>query len=476
MTYDLILRGGRVIDPAHGRDGVADVAIRDGRVAAVGAELPIGGADRVLDATGLWVVPGLVDLHVHLSSEFNGAFAHAMLARAGVTTALDMAGPVGDVLDIARDHGAGLTVAILDRIKPGERVGSVDPDRAELAAAIDAGLDEGSFGVKLLGGHYPLTPAATRTVFELANERGCWNAFHCGTTESGSDIRGVREAMGLTEGLRAHVAHINSYCRGAIGRPEEEALEAIDLLSERPELFSESYLAVINGTWGTIVDGRPESGTTRNALRQGGYEQTEAGLEHAIVEGFARVHVRAGDQTVLAVGTDGRDAWRAAGTTTGMSFPVNPPAPRLMLATAKRADGRFAVDALATDGGGIPRNDQIASGLRLVQLGALSPAEWVLKASWLPAALLGTDDKGHLGEGADADVTVIDPGAARARSTVARGRIVMHEGVVVGHGTHVLTTPRGEAAVRARGLDATAQEAGGAGLYGDPEARPWIES
>ncbi len=62
---DLLIRGGRVIDPANGRDGLADVLARDGRVAAVGPRLVAPGA-AVLDATGLVVAPGFVDLHAHL--------------------------------------------------------------------------------------------------------------------------------------------------------------------------------------------------------------------------------------------------------------------------------------------------------------------------------------------------------------------------------------------------------------------------
>lgn len=60
---DLVLKGGRVIDPRNGIDRVADVAIKDGRIAAVGASLE---GRRVLDVAGLVVTPGLVDIHVHL--------------------------------------------------------------------------------------------------------------------------------------------------------------------------------------------------------------------------------------------------------------------------------------------------------------------------------------------------------------------------------------------------------------------------
>jgi len=64
----LLIRGGRVVDPAQGLDGVNDVLVRDGLVVAVGPEgaQAIGRADETIDATGLVVCPGLVDMHVHL--------------------------------------------------------------------------------------------------------------------------------------------------------------------------------------------------------------------------------------------------------------------------------------------------------------------------------------------------------------------------------------------------------------------------
>ena len=64
--YDLILKGGHVIDPANGLDAVRDVAIRDGKIAAVGANLSPGAARKSIDVSGLYVTPGLVDIHVHV--------------------------------------------------------------------------------------------------------------------------------------------------------------------------------------------------------------------------------------------------------------------------------------------------------------------------------------------------------------------------------------------------------------------------
>lgn len=66
MTTDLLIRGGTMIDPAGGRHERADVAVTDGRIAAVGPALSSAEATEVIEAAGAFVVPGLVDLHVHV--------------------------------------------------------------------------------------------------------------------------------------------------------------------------------------------------------------------------------------------------------------------------------------------------------------------------------------------------------------------------------------------------------------------------
>ena len=62
---DLVLTGGRIIDPASGRDEMADIAFGHGKVTEIGRDLPTGGAETV-DVRGLLVVPGLIDLHTHV--------------------------------------------------------------------------------------------------------------------------------------------------------------------------------------------------------------------------------------------------------------------------------------------------------------------------------------------------------------------------------------------------------------------------
>src|ERR1700761_8024877 len=80
----LVISGGRVVDPASGMDSIGDVALLDGRIAAVGTQL--GGAEGIIDATGLVVAPGFIDLHAHGQS----IPADRMQAFDGVTTALDL--------------------------------------------------------------------------------------------------------------------------------------------------------------------------------------------------------------------------------------------------------------------------------------------------------------------------------------------------------------------------------------------------
>jgi dihydroorotase len=82
---DLLVRGGRVVDPAAGRDGNFDVVLRDGTVAAIGERLSADGAD-VLDARGFLVFPGFIDLHAHLrepGQEFAETIASGSAAAAG---------------------------------------------------------------------------------------------------------------------------------------------------------------------------------------------------------------------------------------------------------------------------------------------------------------------------------------------------------------------------------------------------------
>ena len=92
-TFDLVLRGGRVIDPAQGIDGVMDVGIRGKRIAAVGPELKTTGT--VKNVRGKLVLPGPIDTHAHVYEIVTGVFglnADQVGIRSGVTTVVDQGG------------------------------------------------------------------------------------------------------------------------------------------------------------------------------------------------------------------------------------------------------------------------------------------------------------------------------------------------------------------------------------------------
>src|SRR5450432_1510825 len=93
MNFDLVLRGGRVIDPSQGIDTVADVAFQGGRVREIGTDLR---APVIKDVSGSMVTPGLIDLHTHVywGGTSLGVDAELLARTGGVTTSID-AGSAG---------------------------------------------------------------------------------------------------------------------------------------------------------------------------------------------------------------------------------------------------------------------------------------------------------------------------------------------------------------------------------------------
>jgi cytosine/adenosine deaminase-related metal-dependent hydrolase len=451
-AYDILLTHATVVDPASGRVEAADLAVAGGQIAEIGPDLDPTRAREVFDLPGCHLLPGIVDMHMHVSAWLGGRAGHKMMAEVGVTTALDTSGPIDSVLDIARDHGVGLNIASIEAVRPGQTVQTADPGAPELRALLDSSLRKGAIGVKLLGGHYPLTTEATARTIELANQATAYVAFHAGSATQGSNIEGFLQAVELAGPHALHVAHVNSYCRGAVRACMQETEEALGALAAHPNLRSESYLSPLNGTSAKCSGGAPESRVTQHCLTVGGFPPTEAGFEAAILAGWAQINVEAGGRIVLGAGPAARDSWRQRGTDATVSFAVNPPEPRLRLATAKRPSGEFAVDAISTDGGGIPRNVIVEMGLALVKLQALTLVDFARKTSLHPARILGLGTKGTLQAGADADVTAVSLADQRAVLGIANGRVIMHHGYACGRGSRIVTTAAGAAAVRARGL------------------------
>ncbi|WP_018263873.1 amidohydrolase/deacetylase family metallohydrolase [Methylobacterium sp. WSM2598] len=94
--YDLLLRGGRVICPKNGIDGIRDVAVRGGRIANIAETILPSSAAEVIDVSGKLVLPGLIDTHAHVYQYVTGRFGlnpDMVGVRSGVTTVVDQGGP-----------------------------------------------------------------------------------------------------------------------------------------------------------------------------------------------------------------------------------------------------------------------------------------------------------------------------------------------------------------------------------------------
>lgn len=95
-SFDLLLRGGRVICPASGVDGLKDVAIRNGKIASVASDILPTSAREVVDVSGKLVLPGLIDTHAHVYQYVSGRFGmnpDMVGVQSGVTTLVDQGGP-----------------------------------------------------------------------------------------------------------------------------------------------------------------------------------------------------------------------------------------------------------------------------------------------------------------------------------------------------------------------------------------------
>src|SRR5258708_2139020 len=145
--YDLLLKGGHVIDPRNQISAVRDVAIADGKVVAVAAGIDPAGALKVVDVSGLYVTPGLVDIHVHVYAGTgergsyagdNSVYPDGFTLRTGVTTVAD-AGCAGwrnfeDFKQRIIDRSKTRVLAFLNIVGHGMRGGKFEQDLADMEA------------------------------------------------------------------------------------------------------------------------------------------------------------------------------------------------------------------------------------------------------------------------------------------------------------------------------------------------------
>jgi N-acyl-D-aspartate/D-glutamate deacylase len=235
QTYDLVIEGGRVLDPETGLDAVRNVGIAQGKIVRISAD-PLAGK-RVISARGLVVAPGFIDLHQH-AQELE---SQRLKAMDGVTTALEMEIGKPDVAAFleamqgrslinygtAASHVAARSLAFgapmpESGLLPKSGAATDQPASPEqietMKTRLRHELDAGGLDIGM-GIQY--TPGATRweviEMFRLAAERDVPVYTHIrssGSREPGSAIESISEVIGAAavSGASLHIVHINSSC------------------------------------------------------------------------------------------------------------------------------------------------------------------------------------------------------------------------------------------------------------------------
>ncbi|MFY9949918.1 MAG: amidohydrolase family protein [Candidatus Sulfotelmatobacter sp.] len=417
QQYDLVLEGGRVMDPETGLDAVRNVGIRGGKIVRITSE-PLSGRSMV-HAGGLVVAPGFIDLHQHgqdLASE-------RVKALDGVTTALELeigAPDVAEFLKAKEGHslihygtsashvaaralvfGAPLPAGtILPKSGPATDLPATPEQIEAIKQRLRAELDAGGLAIGM-GIQY--TPGATRLevidMFRLAAERRVPVYTHmrsAGRVEPGSAIESVSEVIGAAAitGASLHIVHINSTClrdsleclsmvAGARARGLDVTTEAYPYIAGMTAINS----ALFNPGW------REKLGIDYSDLVLPGTG------EHLTKQRFDELHNSSANQWVLVY----------ANTQEVVDKVI--PNPLVMIAS----------DGIE----GHPRNAGTYSRVLreyVREKGTVTLMDAIRKMSFMPAEMLerstpAARHKGRLQEGADADIVVFDANTITDRAT-----------------------------------------------------------
>jgi len=418
QQYDLVLEGGRVMDPESGLDAIRNVGISKGKIVRISAD-PLVGV-RVLSAKGLVVAPGFIDLHQH-GQEYDSSRVKAF---DGVTTALELEIGVADVASFlqqkqghslinygtAASHAAARAMVfgaplsaevsgphagipeILPKSGPATNQPATPAQIEQIRQRLRAELDAGALGIGM-GIQY--TPGATRLevidMFRLAAARGVPVFTHVrsfGSLEPGSDIESVSEVIGAAaiSGASLHIVHINSTCLRAapqcLSLVEGARARGLDVTTEAyPYIAGMTIInsALFNPGW------REKLGIDYSAL------QLPDSGERLTKERFEELHNSSKPQGVL------------------------------MFANTQEVVDRVIPHPLviiASDGAqGHPRNAGTYSRVLaqyVREKGSITLMDALRKMSLMPAQRLEKSTpaaraKGRLQEGSDADVVVFDP-------------------------------------------------------------------
>ena len=445
QQYDVVIDGGRVMDPETGMDAVRNLGIRDGRIARISSETLSGR--RVVHAGGLIVAPGFIDLHQHGQEPAS----QRVKALDGVTTALELEIGAPDVAQFLKakeghslihygssaSHAAARAVVFgapmpADAILPKSGPATDKPATAEQIESIRQRLrEELDAGGLAIGMGIQYTPGATRLevidMFRLAAERKVPVYTHVrssGRAEPGSSIESISEVIGAAAvtGASLHIVHVNSSCM----RDSLECLSMIEGARARGlDVTTEAYPYLAGMT------------AINSALFNPGWQE-KLGISYAQLllpetgerltkERFDELHNSNATHLVVIFSN-----------------------------TQEMVDQviRQPLVMIASDGAaGHPRNAGTYSRVLaqyVREKGAISLMDALRKMSLMPAQMLERSTpearhKGRLQEGADADVVVFDAGTISDRSTfekpmepsvgvrylVVAGTLVVNEGKIV---------------------------------------------
>lgn len=401
QQYDVVLANGHVMDPASGLDAVRWVGTQGGKIGAV-SETPLPGR-IIVDASGLVVAPGFIDLHSHGQTPENYRFK----ARDGVTTALEMEVGVAPVPEWyrAREGQALINFGATSGHIPARMAvmhdsGKLLPRDAAKGVATPAqqretydlvrrGLDEGALGIGMGIAYVPLaTRAEILDLFSLAAERHTAVYVHMrnGGPVEPRVIDALQEVIAdaAATGASVHVVHITSMglrqtalCLRMIAGARRSGLDVTTEMYPYTAGMTDIGSAVFDEGW---------------QARQGGiqYGDLQWALtgERLTAASFARFRQQGG---MVAIHSIPEDVVRLA-----ISDPL------VMIAS----------DGILENGKGHPR----AAGTYARVLGryvreqhALTLMDALRKMTVMPADRLGIKTKGRLAVDADADITVFDP-------------------------------------------------------------------
>ncbi len=152
QELDMLIDNGHVIDPKNGIDAVMDVGILDGRIAEVALDIAPSRAETVVDASGLYVTPGLVDMHVHvfhgteqdnyIGNSFTSVPPDAFTFRSGVTTAVDVGSSgwrnIRDFIAQTVDNSDTRVLAFLNIVGTGMKGGAIEQNLTDMDPKLTA--------------------------------------------------------------------------------------------------------------------------------------------------------------------------------------------------------------------------------------------------------------------------------------------------------------------------------------------------